>query len=112
MPRAAQPAGVKYLIGNPRDPLDVEVARIVNSLPHDLFVERVDPHIRGPPLTGEEVKSQYAFSNSLGRKVLACRLLVINRSNPKSLVGHVETKKVMCRVGGGWQDLDIYLRAH
>ena len=100
-PGAELHAGLKYPIGNPRDPLDVEVARMVNSLPHDFFVERVDPHIRGAPLPGEELRAQYAFSNPLGRKVLACRLLVINRSNPKSLTGHVETKKVMCRVGGG-----------
>ncbi|KAF8323541.1 uncharacterized protein EI90DRAFT_3076975 [Cantharellus anzutake] len=109
----AEPTGLeKYLIGNPRDPLDVEVARVVNSFPHDFFVERVDPHNRTVPSPGEEIKAQYAFSNSLGRKVLACRLLIINRSNPKSIVSHVETRKVMCRVGGGWQDLDVYLRTH
>jgi len=87
---------------NAKDPLDVEVAAIVNSLPHGLLIERVDPPLRSPPVEGEEIKAQYAFSNHISRKVVACRLLIMNRSGTK-------TKKVMCRVGGGWQDLQLYI---
>jgi hypothetical protein len=80
-----------------KDPLDVEVARVVNSMAHGFLIERVDPPLRAVPKPGEEVKAQYAISNALARKVLNCRLVVISRSGPKG----GETRKVMCRVGGG-----------
>jgi len=98
-----------YVPGNPKDPLDVQIAQVVNSLPHGFLIERVDPPMKRAPPPGEEIKAQYAVSNSLGRKVLTCRLVVINRAAPQTLAGHVPTKKVMCRVGGGWQDLEMYL---
>lgn len=90
-----------YVPGNPKDPLDLEVATIVNSVSHGFCVERVDPHLRRHSPPGEEIKAQYSFSNALGTKVLTCKLLVIQRASPRTLVGHVQTKKVMCRVGGG-----------
>lgn len=90
-----------YVPGNSKDPLDVEVATVVNSIEHTFTVDRVDPHWRRPPPPGEEIKAQYAFSNRFGRKVLTCKLLVIQRAAPKTLAGHIPTKKVMCRVGGG-----------
>lgn len=86
-----------YIPGNAKDPLDVEVARVVNSVAHGFFVERVDPPLRTPPRVGEEVKAQYAFTSALARKVLNCRLVVIGRSGQTG----GETKKVMVRVGGG-----------
>ena len=85
-----------YAPGNARDPLDVGVAAVVNALPHNLIVERVDPPLRGAPREGEEVRAQYAFSNQLGRKVVNCKLTTMSRSG-----GRGTTKKVMCRVGGG-----------
>ena len=74
----------------------MEVANIVNSVPHSLIVERVDPPLRTIPKEGEEVRAQYAFSNQLGRKVVNCKLTTMSRSG-----GRGTTKKVMCRVGGG-----------
>ncbi|KIJ55356.1 hypothetical protein M422DRAFT_23954 [Sphaerobolus stellatus SS14] len=94
-----------YIPGNMKDPLDVEVAKVVNSITHGMLVERVDPPLRGAPRAGEELKAQYAFANALARKVLNCRLVVIGRAGAKG----GETRKVMCRVGGGWQDLSMYL---
>ena len=88
-----------YAPGNHRDPLDMEVANIVNSVPHSLMVERVDPPLRTIPKEGEEVRAQYAFSNQLGRKVVTCKLTTMTRS------GKGTTKKVMCRVGGGASNL-------
>ena len=85
-----------YTPGNARDPLDVGVAAVVNALPHNLLVERVDPPLRGAPKDGEEVRAQYAFSNQLGRKAVTCKLTTMNRSGGKGT-----TRKVMCRVGGG-----------
>ncbi|KAJ7759254.1 hypothetical protein B0H16DRAFT_1534983 [Mycena metata] len=82
----------EYVPSNPRDPLDAEVAFVVNSISHGLLVERVDPPLKKLPKEGEEQKAQYAFSNALSRKA---DILV--------------TKKVMCRVGGGWQDLSHYI---
>ncbi|THH07394.1 hypothetical protein EW145_g3407 [Phellinidium pouzarii] len=91
-----------YVPVNSRDPLDAEVAVVANGISHGLLIERVDPPLRVIPKENEEVKAQYAFSNHLARKVVACRLLTMSRSGVKS-------KKVMCRVGGGWQELQLYL---
>ncbi|KAL0953791.1 hypothetical protein HGRIS_004975 [Hohenbuehelia grisea] len=99
----------EYVCGNSRDPLDVEVASIVNSIPHGLLVERVDPPLRGAPREGEEVKAQYAFSNALSRKVVTCKLTTLTRTSRAGATGDAVIKKVMCRVGGGWQDLQLYM---
>jgi hypothetical protein len=98
----------EYVAKNPKDPLDVEIAHVVNSLPHGLLVERVDPPLKTIPREGEEVKAQYAFSNALSRKVITCRLTTLTRIG-KVGVGATTTKKIMCRVGGGWQDLTHYI---
>ncbi|TFK90152.1 hypothetical protein K466DRAFT_543960 [Polyporus arcularius HHB13444] len=92
-----------YVPSNYRDPLDVEVANIVNSIPHSMVVERVDPPLKNIPKEGEEVRASYAFSNALSKKIIACKLTTMART------GRAPTKKVMCRVGGGWQDLRVYV---
>lgn len=109
-----------YVPSNTKDPLDAEVAAIVNSISHGLLIERIDPPLRTAPREGEEVSAQYAFSNHLARKVLACKLTTLARRENV-------TKKVMCRVGGGmatlpsihastlteilagWLDLHVYI---
>lgn len=113
----------EYVPGNPQDPLDAEVALVVNSIAHGLLVERVDPPLKRIPQGGEEIKAQYAFSNALSRKVVTCRLTTLTRLG-KSVGADLTTKKVMCRVGGGrvililvftanlvpgWQDLSHYI---
>ncbi|KAH9066707.1 hypothetical protein EDB87DRAFT_1801329 [Lactarius vividus] len=97
-----------YKPGNPRDPLDTEVAAIVNSIAHGLLIERVDPPLRAIPRDGEEIRAQYAFSNSLARKTVTCRLTTLSRAGAKGEPS-TATKKVMVRVGGGWQDLQLYM---
>ena len=89
-----------YKPGNPRDPLDAEVAAIVNSIAHGLLIERVDPPLRAIPREGEEIRAQYAFSNSLARKTVTCRLTTLSRAGAKGEAS-TATKKVMVRVGGG-----------
>ncbi|KAH7890845.1 hypothetical protein F5I97DRAFT_1923336 [Phlebopus sp. FC_14] len=100
---AGQPV-YTYVPANPKDPLDAEVAAIVNAIPHGLLIERVDPPLKTIPKEGEEIRASYAFSNSLSRKVVTCRLTTLTRLGAASI-----TKKVMCRVGGGWQDLQLYM---
>jgi hypothetical protein len=91
----------QYVSTNPKDPLDQEVAAIVNSIAHGLLVERVDPPLKTVPRPGEEIRAQYAFSNALSRKVVTCRLTTLTRSGAKNYGQPTTTKKVMCRVGGG-----------
>lgn len=93
------PANI-YVPGNPKDPLDAEFAAIVNAIPHGLFIERVDPPLKTIPKEGEEIRASYAFSNSLSRKVVTCRLTTLTRSG-RTGAENTMTKKVMCRVGGG-----------
>ena len=87
-------------VPNAFDPLDSEVANIVNNMPHGLLVERVDAPLKKSqiPKNGEEIKAQYAFSNALSKKIVTCKLTTLTRSGK---AGDVTTKKVMCRVGGG-----------
>lgn len=111
----------EYVVENPRDPLDVEVGRVVNGIAHGMKVERVDPPLKKVPKEGEEVKAQYSLSNALGTKVVTCRLSTMTRAtkvkagtdeaggSQKDVVKLITTKKVMCRVGGGWQDLGLYI---
>jgi len=42
----------------------------------------------------------------LSRKVVTCKLTTLTRSGAR---GGGMSKKVMCRVGGGWQDLQFYM---
>lgn len=109
-----------YVPSNTKDPLDVEVTAIANSIAHSLLIERVDPPLRTVPREGEEVSAQYAFANHLARKIITCKLTTLARRENV-------TKKVMCRVGGGtslsslccttlmsdpptgWQDLHVYI---
>ncbi|KAF7308847.1 GAR domain-containing protein [Mycena kentingensis (nom. inval.)] len=94
----------EYVPGNSRDPLDAEVALVCNAIAHGLLVERVDPPLKKLPKDGEEQKAQYAFSNALSRKVITCKLTTLTRPGKSDA-----TKKVMVRVGGGWQDLSHYI---
>lgn len=87
-----------YAPANSKDPLDNELAAIANAIPHNLLIERVDPPLRTAPREGEEIRAQYAFSNTLARKVVTCKLTTLARSGAR---GNTATKKVMCRVGGG-----------
>jgi hypothetical protein len=89
-----------YTPSNSRDPLDAEVAAIVNSIAHGLLIERVDPPLRAIPREGEEIRAQYAFSNSLAKKTVTCRLTTLSRAGAKG-ESSTATKKVMVRVGGG-----------
>jgi hypothetical protein len=91
----------EYHPTNPKDPLDTEVAAIVNSIAHGLLVERVDPPLRTIPKEGLEIRAQYAFSTSLSRKVVTCKLTTLTRSSTRANAPGLSSKKVMCRVGGG-----------
>lgn len=97
-----------YIPLSSKDPLDTALAAVANSLSHSLLIERLDPPLKRPPGEGEEVKAQYAFTISvegggvIGRKIVWCKLTTLGR-------GTGEKRKVMCRVGGGWQDLQVYI---
>ncbi|POG79283.1 hypothetical protein GLOIN_2v1529380 [Rhizophagus irregularis DAOM 181602=DAOM 197198] len=70
------------------DPLDIEVAKVVNSSPLSVKVERAG-------------NDKYYFGSEGGgrdRKIYLCRLM-----------NYASSKKVMVRVGGGWKDLDMFL---
>jgi hypothetical protein len=86
-----------------KDPLDIEFGNIVNNYGHSFTIERLDPPLRVAPKLGEEVRGQYAFSTPLGRKVVNCKLTTMSRS------GTEPSRKVLCRVGGGWQELHTFL---
>ncbi|CAG8717608.1 5209_t:CDS:1, partial [Racocetra persica] len=72
------------------DPLDIEVAKIVNALPLNVKVERA-------PGGG----GKYYFGRE--KKVFSCKLVNYASSN---------RNKVIVRVGGGSQDLDMFLLEH
>ena len=102
-----------YIPASSKDPLDLEVARVVNSIPHALLIERVDPPLKTAPKEGEEVRAQYAVSSPLSRKLITCKLTTLTRPSARGSGQEPSTtKKVMCRVGGGWQGLHVYIQNH
>ncbi|ORY64737.1 hypothetical protein BCR35DRAFT_334648 [Leucosporidium creatinivorum] len=95
---------------NPIDPLDVAVSQIVNSLPLHLDVERVDPPFNRIQVAQAEIlQAKYYFTMGGGRSVeqqvkpLMCKL--VDKVGPRASKGE---KKVLVRVGTGWQGLDAY----
>ncbi|KAJ3099255.1 Serine/threonine-protein phosphatase 2A activator 2 [Phlyctochytrium planicorne] len=73
-------------VPNPNDPLDVEVARVVNACP-----------LRIKVVPSRETKSSYWFGDLMPR-LCYCRI--------------VRAGTVMVRVGGGWQELSSFLKEH
>ncbi|KAG6821423.1 hypothetical protein H0H93_010147 [Arthromyces matolae] len=97
----------EYIPTNPNDPLDAEVAAIVNSTMHGLLIERLDPPLKTIPKKGEEIKARYAFTNTLSRKELTCRLTTLTRLGKAGDTTSI--KRVMCRIGGGGYTLTLSL---
>ncbi|GAC77546.1 hypothetical protein PANT_27d00002 [Moesziomyces antarcticus T-34] len=93
---------------NPNDALDVEVAAICNGL--GVALERIDPPLpRGVRLEEGPGKDNRAMYEIGGRK-MSCRLLELHR--PAGSAGAragSKAKKILVRVGGGWQDLEQWL---
>ena len=77
-----------------KDPLDVEVANVLNSLGHRFKVERSEAPLRRPS-PGEEIQAKYNFSTASGTKIVSLKLMMMNRRGSPGSV------KVVCRVGGG-----------
>ncbi|KAI8388512.1 uncharacterized protein BYT42DRAFT_592414 [Radiomyces spectabilis] len=85
-------------VANAKDPLDVEVGRIVNASPITIKCQR-GPH-----------SGQYYFGNELspsGNKIYTCKLMTYSGTRR----GKAQNK-VLIRVGGGWQELEIFLLEH
>ena len=77
-----------------RNPLDVEIARIVNGALNGIHVERIDPIPKGQlqASSPEANTAQYAFFGGGGggtKRVMNCRLLELNRGSKSG-----ETMKV------------------
>lgn len=98
---------------NPNDAIDVEVARVVNSI--GVRIERVDPPL---PRGVKELNpsSTTLVRYQVGTKVIVCKLLQLHRPNSTLMKSSYDSdqstnkaKKVLTRVGGGWIDLEQYL---
>ncbi|KAI9490950.1 hypothetical protein BDB00DRAFT_835242 [Zychaea mexicana] len=94
-----------------KDPLDVEVANIVNASPIAIKCQK------GPNGSG-----RYYFGSELspsvggGKKLYTCKLMSYtggrrrhNTSNTDRAAAAAPRNKVLVRVGGGWQDLELFL---
>ncbi|KAI9258753.1 hypothetical protein BDA99DRAFT_606018 [Phascolomyces articulosus] len=92
---------------NPKDPLDMEVGRIVNASPISVKCQK-------GPLGG----GRYFFGNELnpsvggGRKMYTCKLMTYDNNNTQRRGKAPAQNKVLVRVGGGWQDLEMFLLDH
>lgn len=89
------------------DPLDCQVASIVNGLPLFLHLERLDPPLL-PREPRKNLEARYFFSignNSYDQKRSAVLCKLIDRTR----VGQSgDGKKVLVRVGGGFVELESY----
>ncbi|KAI8361777.1 hypothetical protein EDC96DRAFT_512487 [Choanephora cucurbitarum] len=87
---------------DPKDPLDREVAQIVNASPIPIQCQRGDQS--GKYYFGNEL----SISSMGGKKVYTCKLMTYaNRRGTQ-----IKNNKVLIRVGGGWQDLEFFLLEH
>jgi hypothetical protein len=86
-----------------KDPLDLEIARIINASPITIKCQRA-PQGQGRYYFGNELSPSLGG----GKKVYTCKLMTYSgrRSNNTPL------NKVLIRVGGGWQDLEIFFLEH
>lgn len=118
--RAALQRSRPYRPKDRNDPLDAEVAHIVNQL--GVQTERVD----GQPAGGPNRMVRY----DIGGRVIVCKLLelvssqglrcdqgpisdhILLQHRPSGMVGgqqQEKARKVLTRVGGGWIDLEQYV---
>lgn len=108
-PLPGHPAPQEYR-PNPHDPLDCAVADIANSMPVLLDVVRVEPPLsRAQAAQLELFQARYSFGHpsrhlSDSRKAVMCKL--VDRVGARAKKGE---KKVLARVGGGWQELEVYM---
>ncbi|KAG1372215.1 hypothetical protein G6F61_011248 [Rhizopus arrhizus] len=86
---------------DPKDPLDVEVAQIMNASPISIRCQRVEP---GKYYFGNEL----SLSSMGGKKLYTCKLMTYTDRKG----GKLKNNKVLIRVGGGWQDLEFFLLEH
>ncbi|BGP17615.1 hypothetical protein JCM10213v2_005650 [Rhodosporidiobolus nylandii] len=107
LPSAGATPATDY-VSNPHDPLDQAVSTILMALPLLLHVSRVDPPLsRAQAAQAEVFQARYQFSlHPLedSRRAVMCKL--VDRLGPRAKRGE---KKVLARVGGGWQDLEAHL---
>ena len=100
-------AARRRFIPNPLDLLDVELAKVLESTPNDVIVERLDPPLRRGQRHEGEWTAQYAFTSGRhGRQVFPSRLLELHK--PRSGVDG-KTRKIMVRTEGLWRDLRLVL---
>jgi hypothetical protein len=108
-PLPGHPAPQEYR-PNPHDPLDCAVADIANSMPVLLDVVRVEPPLsRAQAAQLELFQARYSFGHpsrhlSDSRKAVMCKL--VDRVGARAKKGE---KKVLARIGGGWQELEVYM---
>ncbi|KAJ8291483.1 hypothetical protein OF846_005158 [Rhodotorula toruloides] len=96
-------------IPNPLDPLDLLVAQTISSLPLALSITRIDPPLsRTQAATVELFQARYSFALPGGGGSGAVMLKMVDRVGPRAKKGE---KKVLVRVGGGWQDLEAFALA-
>ena len=96
----------KGFVPNPLDSLDVELANILESIPNDVVVERLDPPLRKGQRHEGEWRAQYGFSSGRhGRRIYPSRLLELH----KPRTANEKVRKVMVRVDGLWRDVRLVL---
>lgn len=89
---------------NVKDPLDKEIGFIINSSPVPIQCQKA---------AGQQ-EGKYYFGNELtpslggGKKIYTCKLMTYDNNRTQS----PKRNKVLIRVGGGWQDLEIFLLEH
>lgn len=89
------------------DPLDVEVAKVVNSQPLGILLVRVDPPIKKgevlTPKNGNGLMARYTFSSRGGYETNTKPVMskLVDRGNGR--------RKVLVKIGGGWMDLELFL---
>ncbi|GAA5864894.1 hypothetical protein JCM8547_009263 [Rhodosporidiobolus lusitaniae] len=98
---------------NPHDPLDLAISSLTSVLPLQLHLLRLDPPLsRAQAAQVDQFQARYCFAlqpiapHEAKRSGAAVMCKLVDRVGPRAKKGE---KKVLARVGGGWQDLEAHL---
>lgn len=84
---------------NRKDPLDVEVARVVNSIPHGFMIRRLDPK-KNPSHRSATNEVCYEFARA-GRRSDTKTCFLAADASPRGSSKSTRSKSVQCRIGAG-----------
>lgn len=99
--------GPGAFIPNKLDELDMELARLLDTIPNDIKIEKLGAPLQKGHFHVGNWEARYAMTaGRTGRREHMCRLVLLDKPGTAE---DGKTRKIMIRVGGVWKDLRLYM---